>query len=416
MHNKDEIKNNGVFCVLPWTHFGTTARGHVRPCSWLTQSLKVDGNEYNVIDHDIENHKDIKPIAELKQNMLDGIKSKCCSRCYEQESATGTSKRITETFNLQKHNTEKILNGEDVPIKELELRLGNLCNIGCIGCNTYSSNFFVKEINKKKADITKFDSKFIQSFEKHNDKNNDWINNPKFWKNIESHLANLEYIYIAGGEPTIIKENWDFLEKIIELGYADKIKLGLSTNLTNIQDRHIEIYNSFKTVWLYCSLDGYDQVNNYIRYPSKWKSVSKNFEKLVSRCNNTVKIKVLPVISIFSIWKLYELRKYVEHVEKTYDRRILFTAHTLLRDPSWQSIVHMPEEAKKEAMKIIDMIAKEFVEKDVDQWEKVKSFLDNKTDEQEKFYQGQKFAENFDSMRNIKWQDAIPELRRYWND
>lgn len=416
MHNKEEILNNGVFCVLPWTHFGTTATGRVRPCSWGTKFLMIDDKEYNVLDHNIQNHKDITPIKELKQKMLQGIKSDFCSRCYEQEASTGTSKRMTETFNLQKHNTEKILDGEDVPIKELELRLGNLCNIGCIGCNTRSSNFFVKEIKKNDADISKFDKKFARAYNAHNDKNNDWINDTQFWQNIESHLSNLEYIYIAGGEPTIVEKNWEFLEKVIELGYADKIKLGLSSNLTNMQDRHIEIYNSFKTVWLYCSIDGYKEVNDYIRYPSKWKAISKNFEKLVVRCNENVKIKVLPVISIFSIWKLYELRKYIEHVEKKYNKRLLFTAHTLLRDPDWQSLVHMPLEAKKEAIEIIDKIAKEFVEKDVDQWDKVKTFIETETDTQETFYSGEAFAENFDSMRNIKWQDAIPELRRYWND
>lgn len=416
MHNKEEILNNGVFCVLPWTHFGTTATGCVRPCSWGAKFLMIDDKEYNVLDHNIENHKDITPIKELKQNMLQGIKSDFCSRCYEQEASTGTSKRMTETFNLQKHNTEKILDGEEVPIKELELRLGNLCNIGCVGCNTSSSNFFVKEIKKNKADISKFDKRFVRAYNAHNGKNNDWINDTQFWQNIESHLSNLEYIYIAGGEPTIVQKNWEFLEKVIELGYADKIKLGLSSNLTNMQDRHIEIYNSFKTTWLYCSIDGYKEVNDYIRYPSKWKAISKNFEKLVSRCNENVKIKVLPVISIFSIWKLYELRKYIEHVEKIYNKRLLFTTHTLLRDPKWQSLVHMPLEAKKEAIEIIDKIAKEFVGKDVDQWDKVKTFIETETDTQETFYSGEAFAENFDSMRNIKWQDAIPELRRYWND
>ena len=412
-----EILNNGVFCVMPWTHFAVGTDGRVRPCSWETERLQIDNQIYNVVDHDISKHESQPPIAQLKQNMLEGKKSDYCKRCYEQETLCGVSKRTMETFNFQKDAAQKIANNEVVKINEIELRLGNMCNIGCISCGPGSSSFFVKEIDKKNFDRENFTKSFNRQYDYVKSQQNlDWYKNQEFWTNIEKHLENVTYIYLAGGEPTIIKENWEFLEKVIELGYAKNIKLGISTNLTNVQPRHIEIYSSFKETRIYSSIDGYGDLNDYVRYPSKWSAISKNFKTLCKETDkNIVKFNVIPVISIFTIWKLDTLVEWIRSVEKETGANIDFGTHTLLRDPAYMSLLNMPDDAKYKALEVVERFADYFVENDF-QVNRLRDYIKNSigNGNTNNFYQGKKYTENFDKLRNNSWQDYVPELKTWW--
>jgi len=412
----EDILNNGVFCVMPWTHFAVGTDGRVRPCSWETERLLIDDTVYNVVDHDISIHETQPPIAQLKQNMLQGVKSDYCKRCYEQEKLCGVSKRTVETFNFQKKAAQKIVNNEPVKINEIELRLGNMCNIGCISCGPGSSSFFVKEINKKQFALDNFSKSFKRQYNEVSKQDLNWYQNKDFWNNIEKHLENVTYIYLAGGEPTIIKENWEFLEKVIELGYAKNIKLGISTNLTNVQPRHIEIYNSFKETRIYSSIDGYGDLNDYVRYPSKWKSISKNFETLCKDTDhNIVKFNVIPVISIFTVWQLDTLVAWIRNVQKDTGANIDFGTHTLLRDPAYMSLYNMPDDAKVAALNVVKSFSQYFVEDDF-QVKRIRDYIENSIGKgnTEIFYEGKTYTENFDRLRNNSWQDYVPELKTWW--
>lgn len=411
-----KILNNGVFCVMPWTHFAVATDGRVRPCSWETERLFVDEKVYNVRDHDISTHETQPPIAQLKQNMLEGKKSSYCKRCYEQESLCGISKRTTETFKFQYEEAKKIAEGESIPIKEIELRLGNMCNIGCVSCGPGSSSFFVKEIDKKNYGIENFTETFKRQYNSVKTQSLNWYQNPEFWKNIEKHLENVTYIYLAGGEPTIIKENWEFLEKVIELGYSKNIKLGISTNLTNVQPRHIDIYNSFRETRIYSSIDGFGKLNDYVRYPSKWSAISKNFETLCKKTDNQiVKFNVIPVISILTIWTLDKLSDWVTEIRNDTDADINFGTHTILRDPDYMSIYNMPDDAKMKALEVVSRMEKNF-HKDDFQVSRIRDYLKNSINNGNitVFQEGQQYIENFDKLRNNTWREFVPELKDWW--
>jgi len=404
-------KDNGVFCILPWTHLAVRTNGVVSPCSW---GIRI-GNEIFDEKNNVSKYPNIEYIDKLKENMLAGNKSEFCTRCYEQESLCGISQRTKETFKHQIDKTDKVLNGETVNIAELELRLGNMCNIGCISCSPLSSNYFIREIEKYQPDLSKFEKKIGYHYSFLKDKEFDWFKDKNFWNTIEKHLPDITYIYLAGGEPTIIKENWEFLERVIELGYSKNIKLGISTNLTNMNKRHIEIYNSFKTCFVYCSIDGVNEVNDYVRYPSKWSQVEKNLQQLISNSNDTVEIKVVPVISILTIWKLPELWNYIEELKNKVNPKVSITSHTLLRDPAWLSLQNLPREGKLKALEIINKMLNE---KKVDvEIKKIQKYLESSLDigNTEEFYQGQQYIEEFEKMRENSWEYAIPELKDLWN-
>ena len=93
------------------------------------------------------------------------------------------------------------------------------------------------------------------------------------------HCDKVKTFYINGGEPTLIKQHFAFLEKLVELGKTD-IKLWYNINMTNMNDKVIDLWRKFDNVKVSCSIDDLGDRNYYIRYPSDWDTVIKNFKRL----------------------------------------------------------------------------------------------------------------------------------------
>ena len=71
---------------------------------------------------------------------------------------------------------------------------------------------------------------------------------------------------------------------------AGGIKLKYNTNLTNIPPKMIEYWSKFKRVQLNCSIDAVGHRDRYIRYPSSWEKVEKNFDELSTFDNVDIQI------------------------------------------------------------------------------------------------------------------------------
>jgi sulfatase maturation enzyme AslB (radical SAM superfamily) len=83
-----------------------------------------------------------------------------------------------------------------------------------------------------------------------------------------------------GGEPFMMKQVVYILQRIVDLGAAKNIILSISTNATIRNELLCEIFTQFKSVALSISVDGTEEVAEYIRYPSKWKMVESNISRL----------------------------------------------------------------------------------------------------------------------------------------
>ena len=85
---------------------------------------------------------------------------------------------------------------------------------------------------------------------------------------------------MTGGEPTIIKRNLDYIDKIIDSGHAKEVELIFTTNATNINKKFIENSKKFKSVSFNVSIDATGELANYIRNPSDWNTIEKNMNLL----------------------------------------------------------------------------------------------------------------------------------------
>jgi sulfatase maturation enzyme AslB (radical SAM superfamily) len=205
-------------------------------------------------------------------------------------------------------------------------------------CNPYSSNQWV-------ADWEALNGKF-------DDNERDWLLDMQWpeYKGTNTHLKEMmttvEEIYFTGGEPTIIKRHEELLDYCIAQGLASNIKLKYNTNLTNAPLRLIERWQHFKFLRLNCSIDGVGKLNDYIRPPSKWRGVWKNYNRVLENTTNRV-LDIHTTVQVTNILHMHKLlEQFVRPQEDILGGVVPFVFFNILENPDFLNIKILPTELK----------------------------------------------------------------------
>ena len=99
----------------------------------------------------------------------------------------------------------------------LDLKLGNICNLKCRICGSWSSNKWAQEeVQQNPKHIAK---KWL--------KDGQWPRkNPQFWENVDKLLPDIKYFEFTGGEPLVRKG----IDKIINKSVENNLMISLTTN------------------------------------------------------------------------------------------------------------------------------------------------------------------------------------------
>ncbi|MCB0384347.1 MAG: twitch domain-containing radical SAM protein [Bdellovibrionales bacterium] len=415
MSDKTSTNPSPTFCVLPWLHLGIRPTGRVRVCTWTISTLRDDGGRpYNVGKDSLFSALNGNELAQMKRKMLAGESVATCARCYEFESVGNRSKRQTE-LEVNAARVSDILQGLVQNPEILELRLGNKCNLGCVSCSPDSSSFLYREIEQNIEKGAEFDDQHLGAFASMRSSVSDWYEREEFWQDVRRLMPGIRRLYITGGEPTLISQNWEMLSYAIAEGYASHIDLEMSTNLTVIKEEQIETLNHFKSCHVYCSIDATDGAFEYLRYPAKWDKVEGNFKRLLQMADSKVQISVTPTINALSIWRLKDLYSWLSGVEKEVARRVPLHCHTLLRDPAYQSLTNLPTELKQKALGEVEALLEKYTDEfNQRNLSKVANFIQHGESHPDILIAGQKFIETFDHIRGRSWREFIPELGEVW--
>ena len=95
---------------------------------------------------------------------------------------------------------------------------------------------------------------------------------------IYSNLHTVEHIYLAGGEPLLIKENLTLLNHIYTV--KPDITIRINTNLSIINNPIYSILKKFKNVHWTVSVDGIGEEFEYVRYGGSWTQFVTNLQQL----------------------------------------------------------------------------------------------------------------------------------------
>jgi hypothetical protein len=247
----------------------------------------------NLNDHDIEMHMNSDYFKEIRLAMLNNQKPAACKRCYEEEDKGIESKRQYESKNFPKQDYQFAVDNTErdghiaMDIRFVELRLGNVCNVRCRTCNPASSSRWVKDYEKITESLEFVNDGYSWLDHKHDFQ---WPEDKSFYEDLYKCAPNMELLYINGGEPTLIKAHWKYLQDLIDADRAKDIILWYNINMTNIPDQAIDIWKQFKETRISASIDDLGDRNHFIRYPTKWSDVEESLAKVLAVPELTVRI------------------------------------------------------------------------------------------------------------------------------
>ena len=163
----------------------------------------------------------------------------------------------------------------------------------------------------------------------------------KLTKNLEA----LEEIYFTGGEPLLIKEYSQLLEALIHQGRSSGITLKYSTNLTQVPDKILNNWTQFKHVQLNVSIDAFQKLNHYIRYPSNWTEITNNLVKIESfKQSHSVSLQIHCTVQMYNILRLREFLLWIK--KRNYSLHLNF-----LNEPRFLNICVLPKNLKQKVDK-----------------------------------------------------------------
>ena len=98
---------------------------------------------------------------------------------------------------------------------------------------------------------------------------------------------------------------------LINKKIAKKVVLIYSSNITSVPLYIMKLWEHFRHVHIGASVDGFGDVNNFVRYPSKWSHINDNLLKLEQSKNDNLSISIEPTISLLNVWHLPEFIEFV---------------------------------------------------------------------------------------------------------
>ena len=113
------------FCVLPWVSLEASPVGTVRPCCLADDEISDDKDEKCRLGHmPFEDIRDTQHMRRLREQFLDGEQPKTCRRCWAEEDAGRTSKRMHTLDRLKHMLDDSAWTTAAKPLMFLDLKLG----------------------------------------------------------------------------------------------------------------------------------------------------------------------------------------------------------------------------------------------------------------------------------------------------
>ena len=253
-----------MFCKMPFTHSFVDGQ-IIKPCCLF------EGDS---------------TLKDVRKQFLNKIKPDGCRQCYEKEDLGEISSR--QWYNHRFSDIEFEADVDYHKPKTFDLRIDNVCNLKCVMCGPDQSTKW-----KEDAEIY---NEFV-----------DW--HPWERKIPLPDLSEALEISILGGEPFYMKSAYDLL-----LEQSKNTRIILNTNACiDESNKLLSILGKFSEVEIVISIDGYKNVNEYIRYPSKWNEFESGIN-LIFSLDNFVEYK--PFNTTVSCLNLPDLNNIIDFTKQ----------------------------------------------------------------------------------------------------
>ena len=312
-----------------------------------------------------------------------------CGTCYNYESKGIVSARQQETVEwANRLNLKSVDDLVNITAPAYyEVRASNICNLQCRMCGPENSNLIEKEyktlgIYKNNTPIEYTDFDFID-------------------------FTNLKKLYVAGGEPTAMPEFYKFLQTCIDQNNTS-FEFVVNTNAVKINNKLKELFNYFTNLQFIISIDGFKEVNHYVRWPSTWESIIENTHYLIAHGH---KISFNITVSIYTISRLNQLMTFLD---KEFLKTLIHCTLAEFKDDLLNPMNYFDDKLKDKLIEITklncyknDQLLKSFIDG------LISYYTEPKLIDVKKIKDFFEFNDKLDQSRNIQLKDYIPELEEY---
>ena len=330
-----------TFCILPWVSLEASPIGTVRPCCLADDELVDDtGQKFSLLTANFKDIQRSRNMQTLREEFLAGKKPQTCRKCWNEERAGRTSKRMHTLDRLKHMGIDDTWTKDAKPLMFLDLKLGNICNLKCRICGSWSSSqSATEEINFAPFETRK------QTYAYQMLKAGAWPReNPTFWNQIDSVLNDIRYIEFTGGEPFLIKEHFAMLQGIVDRGIAHNVEIHYNTNGTIFPEQAEAIWKHFKTVEIAFSIDDVGERFEYQRTNASWQEVQANIQRffeLKRYLPSAIQLQVCTTVNVFNV-------RYIDEVARwNATHAFNFVYWNMMHDAWYFSIANLPEPAKQ---------------------------------------------------------------------
>jgi len=399
------MTENATFCMMPWVHMHFWPNGNTYPCCVSDSSIALGNtNDSSIID--IWNGE---PMRELRQNMLVGVPSKACQRCYDLEAAGVQTLRQQSNRDYAHHRPVVDSTAADgsvpgVNMAYLDVRFSNICNLRCRTCGPELSSGWYDDT---KAQWPGYDRPRIVNINRKG----------QFWKQLMPYLDQTEEVYFAGGESLLTDEHYKVLDHWIATGHTN-VRIRYTTNFTVLDYKKrdlFELWRQFPNIQITASLDGSGARGEYLRKNMVWADVVANRQRMLRELPHMT-FHITPTVSLMNVLHLPDFQ--ADWIEQGLlgvdDIRI-----NLLSRPEHSSVRVLPPRMKAE---VRDRIAAHMAwlsdrgakAETIAQWQSVVTYMDS-ADDSHLLINFLEYHRRIDQLRSESLFDVFPELARLDN-
>jgi len=304
-----DILTNPHFCPMPWSGLMYNFDGKVKNC------IRSDDALGNIKDAPIEDILLGAKNVSKQNNITHNQPALGCHTCYDLERGKDGFDIISDRifyireFKRTPPDTYRVNNFD---LQTIDVRWTNLCNFACVYCSPEFSSKWANELNVHPA---------TPSDQQRDD----------FKQYLFDNAKNLKHVYLAGGEPLLMKENLELLKEL-----NPEVNLRINTNLSKVDTGVFDAICSFKNVHWTVSAETINEEFEYIRFGGSWIDFLDNL--------NTIR-KLDHKITFNMLWFLLNYESvfdYVEYIKGLGFHNNSFVIGALL-NPDYLNIRHLPE-------------------------------------------------------------------------
>ena len=278
MMDAKKILTNKCFCPLPWTGLMYNFDGTIKNC------IRSSGPIGNIKDNNIHDILLGADNVKTQEDMLAQKPGSRCSPCYDLEVGKNSFDIISDRIFYIKElrtvspDTYKLNNHE---LHSIDIRWSNLCNSACVYCGPEFSSKWASELNKF---LPTPSEQQLQEFKEY----------------IFKHVEQFKHVYLAGGEPLLMRENLELLEQLQQKN--PDVHLRINTNLSKTNTNIFEKICEFKNVHWIIRVESLGSQFDYIRYGNNWLDFRSNLET-IQKLGHKVTFNMLHcILNFLSLW------------------------------------------------------------------------------------------------------------------